>query len=562
MGAEVRTSDVQKGDDSIVRYVQARALQDDGATDAAREIFDGSRRLQPLRLRLDAASSGLAGRPRARGRPAPRRRPRAGRVRLRAVAARPRARRPRDRAPARLRRGAGASPRSGRDRLLPARSQELLGDALPPPARARLGVGRGARRHRDRPDPVPGRRGLALRRGRPRRRAADHRTARRTRARHAGERRVEPVRAVRASGALPLPGPRAVDPCGAIGHGPRGPRRRSARLRDGRRRRDVVRSAHRADPVPAAARGQPAVGDRRVGRRRAGFGARACPRARPPTSCAAVRRAPGGRPRTGRPARSRPRRATTSTRSCAACSISTAAISPSRALPAPARPTSGRTSSPAWSATTAIASASSRSRTPWSRTCSIASSRPASRPAQVAKAPKDASTTDVSFTVIPKNGVASFVAEQTGGFVLGGTAWDFSHEGRVPRGSLDLLVIDEAGQFSLASTIAVSLAAPRLLLLGDPQQLPQVSQGTHPEPVDTSALGLGHGRRGRRAARVRLLPRSHLAHAPCRRRPRVAAVVPRRARVAPFRGAPIARRHRTGSPRSARAPPRQRHPIA
>jgi uncharacterized protein len=48
------------------------------------------------------------------------------------------------------------------------------------------------------------------------------------------------------------------------------------------------------------------------------------------------------------------------------------------------------------------------------------------------------------------------------------------------RASLDLLVIDEAGQFSLASTIAVSVAAPRLLLLGDPQQLPQVSQGTHP----------------------------------------------------------------------------------
>src|SRR5699024_3845493 len=28
-----------------------------------------------------------------------------------------------------------------------------------------------------------------------------------------------------------------------------------------------------------------------------------------------------------------------------------------------------------------------------------------------------------------------------------------------------------------------------LLLLGDPQQLPQVSQGTHEEPVDESALG-------------------------------------------------------------------------
>ncbi len=61
--------------------------------------------------------------------------------------------------------------------------------------------------------------------------------------------------------------------------------------------------------------------------------------------------------------------------------------------------------------------------------------------------------------------------------------------GRVPVGSLDLLVIDEAGQFSLANTIAVSAAARNLLLLGDPQQLPQVSQGTHPEPVDESALG-------------------------------------------------------------------------
>jgi len=110
--------------------------------------------------------------------------------------------------------------------------------------------------------------------------------------------------------------------------------------------------------------------------------------------------------------------------------------------------------------------------------------------ARVAKAPKSgAGGPAPTFTVIPKNGVAAFAAEQPDGHVIGGTAWDFSHEGRVPRGALDLLVIDEAGQFSLASTIAVSLAAPRLLLLGDPQQLPQVSQGTHPEPVDTSALG-------------------------------------------------------------------------
>ncbi|WP_029259756.1 MULTISPECIES: TM0106 family RecB-like putative nuclease [unclassified Microbacterium] len=110
-------------------------------------------------------------------------------------------------------------------------------------------------------------------------------------------------------------------------------------------------------------------------------------------------------------------------------------------------------------------------------------------PAQVAKAPKDPEA-EPPYTVIPKNGMASFLAEHAGeGAVVGGTAWDFSNTQRVDRAGLDLLVIDEAGQFSLASTIAVAAGAKRLLLLGDPQQLPQVSQGAHPEPVDTSALG-------------------------------------------------------------------------
>lgn len=90
---------------------------------------------------------------------------------------------------------------------------------------------------------------------------------------------------------------------------------------------------------------------------------------------------------------------------------------------------------------------------------------------------------------------AAFLAD-TPGCVIGGTAWDFANANRIPPGSLDLLVIDEAGQFCLANTIAVAPAAANLLLLGDPQQLPQVSQGTHPEPVDTSALDwLVDGRR-------------------------------------------------------------------
>ncbi len=102
-------------------------------------------------------------------------------------------------------------------------------------------------------------------------------------------------------------------------------------------------------------------------------------------------------------------------------------------------------------------------------------------PERVGKKP-DGDATGASWTQIPDP--AAFVAED-GGRVLGGTAWTFASP--KVRG-LDLLVIDEAGQFSLAHTVASSRVASRLLLLGDPQQLPQVSRGTHPEPVGTSAL--------------------------------------------------------------------------
>ncbi|HSS23140.1 MAG TPA: TM0106 family RecB-like putative nuclease [Mycobacterium sp.] len=107
---------------------------------------------------------------------------------------------------------------------------------------------------------------------------------------------------------------------------------------------------------------------------------------------------------------------------------------------------------------------------------------------------------------------AAFIAD-TAGCVIGGTAWDFANANRVLPGSLDLLVIDEAGQFCLANTIAVAPAATNLLLLGDPQQLPQVSQGTHPEPVDTSALDwLVDGRRTLPDERGYFLDRSYRMH--------------------------------------------------
>ena len=70
--------------------------------------------------------------------------------------------------------------------------------------------------------------------------------------------------------------------------------------------------------------------------------------------------------------------------------------------------------------------------------------------------------------------------------VVAGTAWLFAR----PEldGTLDLLVVDEAGQRSLADVLAVSGSAVDLVLLGDPQQLAQVSKGTHPPGAEASAL--------------------------------------------------------------------------
>ncbi|MGH3967380.1 MAG: DEAD/DEAH box helicase, partial [Mycobacterium sp.] len=127
-------------------------------------------------------------------------------------------------------------------------------------------------------------------------------------------------------------------------------------------------------------------------------------------------------------------------------------------------------------------------------------------------AKKKADGRAVAWQQISETEYAEFISG-TAGCVIGGTAWDFANPGRVPPGSLDLLVIDEAGQFCLANTIAVAPAARNLLLLGDPQQLPQVSQGTHPEPVDASALGwLVDGQRTLPAERGYFLDRSYRMH--------------------------------------------------
>lgn len=100
----------------------------------------------------------------------------------------------------------------------------------------------------------------------------------------------------------------------------------------------------------------------------------------------------------------------------------------------------------------------------------------------VGKKPKEASGKSWEIST-----PATWILSQPEGFVLGGTAWTFA-DPTVQSMGLDLLVVDEAGQFSITMTLASAVGAKRILLLGDPQQLPQVSQAAHPEGAEVSAL--------------------------------------------------------------------------
>ena len=69
--------------------------------------------------------------------------------------------------------------------------------------------------------------------------------------------------------------------------------------------------------------------------------------------------------------------------------------------------------------------------------------------------------------------------------LVAGTAWYFCREQTAP---VDYLFIDEAGQVSLADALAMGTAAKNVVLLGDPQQLAQVSQARHPDGSGVSIL--------------------------------------------------------------------------
>jgi uncharacterized protein len=70
--------------------------------------------------------------------------------------------------------------------------------------------------------------------------------------------------------------------------------------------------------------------------------------------------------------------------------------------------------------------------------------------------------------------------------VVGGTAWMFCRE--VMADQFDVLVVDEAGQMSLANLLVMARCARTIVLVGDQQQLAQPSQADHPGDSGESCL--------------------------------------------------------------------------
>ena len=94
---------------------------------------------------------------------------------------------------------------------------------------------------------------------------------------------------------------------------------------------------------------------------------------------------------------------------------------------------------------------------------------------------------DARIKVVSGSANAAPAAADPNIHLIAGTAWVWAREDM--QDSVDVLVVDEAGQFSLANALASAQAAKSLVLLGDPRQLDQVTQGVHPEGSSASALG-------------------------------------------------------------------------
>lgn len=94
-----------------------------------------------------------------------------------------------------------------------------------------------------------------------------------------------------------------------------------------------------------------------------------------------------------------------------------------------------------------------------------------------------------------KSRLAAPMIESTGDYgrfssepheLAAGTPWLFSRPEL--EGAYDVLFVDEAGQLALGDAVACATSARNVVLLGDPLQLAQVSQGAHPLGTGPSVL--------------------------------------------------------------------------
>jgi predicted RecB family nuclease len=106
------------------------------------------------------------------------------------------------------------------------------------------------------------------------------------------------------------------------------------------------------------------------------------------------------------------------------------------------------------------------------------------RPLQ--KADKDQKHPDERVELAKDAAHAAYALATGAANLVAGTVWLWASPKMAA--AVDVLFVDEAGQMSLANAAAASPAARSIVLLGDPQQLDQVIQGSHPPGAERSAL--------------------------------------------------------------------------
>jgi uncharacterized protein len=104
----------------------------------------------------------------------------------------------------------------------------------------------------------------------------------------------------------------------------------------------------------------------------------------------------------------------------------------------------------------------------------------------VQKSDAERGCTDERIECVDKNEAVEERVAQGEVDLVAGTVWLWARDAM--QGSVDVLVVDEAGQMSLANALAASGAAESLVLLGDPRQLEQPQKGVHPPGTDAAAL--------------------------------------------------------------------------